>query len=302
MPLGEKMLRLQLSLLHPILENLNTDTVRSAQEKIGALMSRMHRGKVDSSALQFDNFTAEWVIPKTLTRSGVILYLHGGGFVTGDIEYAKGGGSMLAANNGMRVFCVAYRLAPEHPFPAALDDAFEAYKYLLDEGFAADEILLCGESAGGGLCFSLALRLRDAGLPLPKGIIAMSPWTDLTFSGESMENNKDDPSLSRHTLEYYASAYVTNEHSAAPFDHPLVSPLFADLHTLPPSLIFAGGSEMLLSDAVRIHEKLLDAGCSSELVVAPDMWHVYLLYGIKAADDGHERIGQFIEKLLSSAV
>ena len=222
-------------------------------------------------------------------KKHIVLYLHGGGYVAGDLEYARGFGSVLAAKNNVRVFCAAYRLAPEHPFPAALEDALAAYQLLLDTGYEGRQIMLCGESAGGGLIYSLAVRLKELGMPLPGGLIAISPWSDLTASGKSYQKNREkDPTMQEARLRFYAECY-TDEPA-----NPLVSPLFADLNGMPPSLIFVGGDEIMLDDAALLHQKLLDAGCESLLTVTPDMWHGYILYGVSEAKRDLETIRHFL--------
>ena len=215
------------------------------------------------------------ILPRDEVSDGVILYLHGGGYTCGNLDYAKGFGSALSAKCGVRVLCVAYRLAPEEVYPAALQDATDAYGYLLSNGYAPSRILLCGESAGGGLSYSLCLKLRDKGWALPAGIIAISPWTDLTMSGASYETNlKKDPSMTKEKLKYYADCYlygakrsernlypVTNENAEEDEKikrQPLVSPLFADLDRMPPSLIFVGGDERhLLRHCLHLRRKQL---------------------------------------------
>ncbi len=281
MAVSVKTIRTQLALMKPLLAGCSLETVRKGQNKIGELMEAKHRGKVLSRIHEFGSFQGVWLMPEDLRRQGVILYLHGGGYTCGDLEYARGFGSTLAVQCGMKVFCAAYRLAPEHPFPAALEDAVEAYRYLLDKGYKPDKIALCGESAGGGLCYSLCLRLKTLGLPLPGTIAALSPWTDLTASGRSYEENRErDPSMTADILRFYAQCYTN-----AP-ENPLVSPLFGDLTGMPPSLIFVGGDEIMKSDSESLHEKLLEAGCASRLVVRPQRWHGYLLYGL--AEDGQD--------------
>ena len=147
--------------------------------------------------------------------------------MAGDISYARGYGTILCAKNGMDVFCAAYRLAPEAPYPAALEDAQQAYQYLLDSGYMPQEILLCGESAGGGLIYALVLQLRDQEKPLPACLIAISPWVDLTLSGKSYEENRQrDPSLTKERLAFFVRQYLREGETA---ENPLVSPLFADL-------------------------------------------------------------------------
>ena len=258
MGLPAKLVRAQLHIMKPIAANLSLEATRKGQDKLGEIMEAIHRRDVFEREHDFGAFQGAWLMPKDERRQGVILYLHGGGYTCGDLEYAKGFGSVLASECGIRVLCLAYRLAPENPFPAALDDAVEAYRYLLSLGYLSSQIVLAGESAGGGLCFSLCLKLRQLDLPLPCSIIAISPWTDLTQSGESFIFNHDvDPSLCKETLDFYSKCYSRN-----PTD-PLVSPLFGDVSGLPPSLIFAGKDEVLLDDSRRMHNKLVSSGCTS---------------------------------------
>lgn len=293
MSLSSKLLRMQLSVLKPWLDGTTLDTSRALQQKIGLLQARTHQKFVNFEPRCFERFEAEWVIPKCDAEDGIILYLHGGGYVAGDLEYARGFGSILSVKIGRKVFCPAYRLAPEHPFPAALEDALESYRYLLGEGFSPGKITLCGESAGGGLIFSLTMKLRELGLPMPRGIVAISPWTDLTLSGGSYAANMAcDPSLTRERLQCYASLYAGDETA-----NPYVSPLFGQLSGFPPSLIFVGGDEVLLDDSVRLNARLLACGCRSELVVTPGMWHVYTLYGIAEARRDFRKIDSFMREL-----
>lgn len=279
--MNPKLLRSQLNLLKPLLSSCSLKTLRKGQDKIGALMEAKFRQQVLIREHPFAHFTGAWVLPRDERRQGVMLYLHGGGYTCGELEYATGCGSLLSVQTGTRVFCAAYRLAPEHPFPAALDDALHAYQYLLQKGYSPAHITLCGESAGGGLCYALCLKLKELSMPMPAGIIAISPWTDLTASGPSYEENRDnDPSMSLDTLDFYANNYTDHR------ENPLVSPLFGDLTGMPPSLIFAGGDEIMKSDATGLHEKLLCLGCVSSLTVRPERWHAYILYGIE--EDGED--------------
>ena len=289
MTLSTSLLRSQLAFFKPFLQDCSIETVRAGQDKLGLLMAGRLRSKLTYAPVVFRHFVGEWIVPAAPSRDGVILYLHGGGYVAGDLEYARGFGSVLAAKNNVRVFCAAYRLAPEHPFPAALEDALAAYQLLLDTGYEGRQIMLCGESAGGGLIYSLAVRLKELGMPLPGGLIAISPWSDLTASGKSYQKNREkDPTMQEARLRFYAECY-TDEPA-----NPLVSPLFADLNGMPPSLIFFGGDEIMLDDAALLHQKLLDAGCESLLTVTPDMWHGYILYGVSEAKRDLETIRHFL--------
>ena len=291
MALSAKIVRSQIAMLQPFLRNCSLETIRKGQRKIGELMSEMHNSRVLVKKHAFSCFDGAWIIPRDERRQGVILYLHGGGYACGDLEYAKGFASRLAVEYGMRTLCIEYRLAPENPYPAALDDALETYQYLLKKGYHPEQIVLCGESAGGGLCYALCLRLVKENLPLPGGVIAISPWTDLTMSGQSYDANRHrDPSMSRELLEFYASAYTKE-----PLD-PYASPLFADLSGMPPSLIFVGDDEIMKSDSEEMHKLLLSAGCHSELIIAPERWHGYLLYGLSEDKKDFEAISRFLNK------
>lgn len=249
------------------------------------------KSELNFSDVTFKNFTACWITPVDSSDNGIILYIHGGGYVAGDLEYAKGFGAVLASKHRIPVLCAAYRLAPEHPFPAALEDVEVAYRYLLKSGYDSGQIILCGESAGGGLIYALTLKLQAMNLPLPCGLIAISPWSDLTMSGASYTHNCNiDPSMSRKRLVHYAAQYTSDVRN------PYVSPLFGTYQRFPPSLIFVGGDEVMLDDAVQLHEKLRAGGNTSTLITAPGMWHAYLLYNLKERRQDHREIGQFIQK------
>ena len=297
MELSAKLVRAQLHFFKPFVANCSLETTRKGQDKLGELMSVLHKREVYMKDHDFGAFQGAWVMPKDERRSGVILYLHGGGYTCGSLEYAKGFAATLASQCGVRVFCAAYRLAPENPYPAAVDDALEAYRYLLKKGYAPRQILLCGESAGGGLIYALCLRLRQEGLELPCGLIGISPWVDLIGSGKSYETNRDnDPSLTQELLEFYAKCYTTD-----PAD-PLCSPVFGDLTGFPPSLLFAGGDEILLDDARALHEKLVQSGCRSTLHIAPERWHAYVLYCLSEnMEEDMAAIDRFLTKNLSPA-
>ncbi len=294
MAANAKTVRAQLSLLQPLMSNVSPKTIRKAQNLVGELMGARHKGDVIVKSHPFDSFEGAWIIPKDERRQGVMLYLHGGGYTCGDLEYAKGFGATLAAECGCRVFCPAYRLAPETPFPGAVEDALEAYEYLLSKGYSC--ITICGESAGGGLSYSLCLRLKQLELPMPKAIIAISPWLDLTLSGSSYVTNCDkDVALTMKQVHFFADAYTDS-----PQD-PLASPLFGDLSHLPPSLIFAAAEELLLSDAESIHEKLQIADIPSQLHVQENRWHAYPLYGLEEDRFVFTMINGFLDKKVARA-
>ena len=297
MELHAKRVRAQLNLFKPVMTSCSLEASRKGQDKLGELMTALHRSEIMTKNHDFQRFQGAWIMPQDQRRDGVVLYLHGGGYTCGSLEYAKGFSSVLAAECGVRVFCAAYRLAPEHRYPAAVEDALEAYQYLLKKGYAGHQILLCGESAGGGLIYALCLKLKDLGLPLPCGLIGISPWTDLTGSGKSYEENREiDPSMSPELLQFYAKCYTDD-----PAD-PLCSPLFGDLTGFPPSLLFVGGDEVMLDDTRLLHEKLVKSGCRSKLIVAPERWHAYVLYCLSEnMPQDFETINRFMDKVLSPA-
>ena len=293
MNLSAKFARKQLERFKPLLTESAIETARRGQDKLGELMTATCKKTLTYESYTFENFEGVWAIPKDDTRSGVMLYLHGGGYCCGDLAYAKGVASMLASKCGIRVFAAAYRLAPEHRFPAPVEDAFTAYSYLLERGYTNQNIVLCGESAGGGLIYALCVKLRECGLSLPCGIIAISPWSDLTASGASYQTNiKCDPSMNAERLNFYATLYTSDR------KNPLVSPLFADLTGMPRSLIFVGGDEIMLDDARLLHEKLLASGAKSELITAPGLWHGYILYNLKERISDYEKLNAFLTEVL----
>ena len=297
MELHAKRVRAQLNLFKPVMTSCSLEASRKGQDKLGELMTALHRSEIMAKNHDFECFQGAWIMPQDQRRGGVVLYLHGGGYTCGSLEYAKGFSSVLAAECGVRVFCAAYRLAPEHRYPAAVEDALEAYQYLLKKGYAGHQILLCGESAGGGLIYALCLKLKELGLPLPCGLIGISPWTDLTGSGKSYEENREvDPSMSPELLQFYAKCYTDD-----PAD-PLCSPLFGDLTGFPPSLLFVGGDEVMLDDTRMLHQKLVKSGCRSKLIVAPERWHAYVLYCLSEnMPQDFETINRFMDKVLSPA-
>ena len=297
MELSAKLVRSQLNFFKPFVAGCSLEVTRKGQDKLGELMSALHKREVLIRDHDFERFQGAWVMPKDERRSGVVLYLHGGGYTCGSLDYAKGFAATLASECGVRVFCAAYRLAPENPYPAAVEDALTAFDYLLKKGYAPHQILLCGESAGGGLIYALSLKLKQLGRELPCGLIGISPWVDLTGSGASYETNRDnDPSLTQELLDFYAKCYTQD-----PTD-PLCSPVRGDLTGLPPSLLFAGGDEILLDDARTLHDRLKAAGCRSKLFIAPGRWHAYVLYCLQEnMEQDMEEINRFLTQNLSPA-
>ncbi len=296
MGFSEKFVRTQIKRFGPFARNLSLKAIRVGQTRINSIISSKARKRVRFEDEKVGKIPCSMALPKEIKRDGVVLYLHGGGYCCGDLAYAKGFAATLADRYGVRVYAVEYRLAPEHRFPMALDDSVAAYMRLLECGYRGEDILLCGESAGGGLCYSLCFRLGELGVEKPAGIIAISPWSDLTASGKSYETNTDrDPSMTVEQLDFFASNYTDNRKD------PLASPLFGDLCGMPPSLVFVGGDEIMLDDAVALHKKLLASGSESELTVADGLWHAYLMYDLNESAEDFEKIGRFMDKFLSPA-
>ncbi|MDO3720475.1 alpha/beta hydrolase [Marinobacter sp. chi1] len=222
------------------------------------------------------SFTEETLGGMPITRAncggnniGVILYLHGGGFIFGSPTTHRGIIGHLAKTSGCQVIAPDYRLAPEHPFPAALEDAEAVYQALLDDGVQASQIALAGDSAGGGLCLSLALKLRDGKRPLPSSITVFSPLVDLTH--EQMHVPETEPVLQVRWLERNAHYYGGQE----PLTNPLISPIFGDLSGLPPLLIQVGSEEVLLNDSERLANKAKRQDVQTTLEVFNSLWHVF---------------------------
>lgn len=233
-------------------------------------------------------------------RNGVVLYLHGGGYCVGSRRTQRPVTAELAVRVAGEVWVPEYRLAPEHPCPAAVDDAVAAYRALLAQGWSSDEIVVSGDSAGGGLTLSMAVALRAAGLPLPRALLLFSPWADLTLGGESHQRNaENDAMLSPETSQQFVDAYRGDR----PAGDPVCSPLFADLRGLPPTLIIAGGFELLTSEAEDLARRMRSAGVEVVHHEEPHMWHDYVVHPgvLEAADRAWELVEAFVGRVRASA-
>jgi epsilon-lactone hydrolase len=236
---------------------------------------------------------AEWIEAPGATADRVILYLHGGGYVIGSINTHRAMVSRIARASNARALSLDYRLAPEHPFPAALEDAIASYKWLLAQGYKPGKIVIAGDSAGGGLTIAALLAIRDAGLPMPAGAVPISPWTDLEGTGESVRTRAArDVMVTQENLAHSAKQYYGTHD---PRD-PLVSPVHADFRGLPPMLIHVGDAEILLDDATRVAKSAKAAGVDVELEVWDDMPHVWHVFA-KILPEGQQaidKIGKFV--------
>jgi acetyl esterase/lipase len=229
-----------------------------------------------------------------------VLYFHGGVYVLGDAAQAAGLASQIGRRTRATVISVDYRLAPEHPYPAAVDDALAAYQALLDNGTAPADIAFAGESAGAGLAIATLVNARDHGLPLPAAALAMSPYADLTLAGTTMDTKRDaDPLLSRENLQARIPDYTAGHDPALG----LISPIFADLSGLPPLIIQAGTHEVLLDDAIRLAAQAATADVQVTLDITPGVPHVFQAYYpiLDEAATALDRAGQLLSAYLASA-
>jgi acetyl esterase/lipase len=230
----------------------------------------------------------------------VVLYFHGGVYVMGDAFLAAELASQVGRRTDAKVISVDYRLAPEHPYPAAVDDALAAYEALLDNGTAPSEIAFAGESAGGGLAIATLVNARDHGLPLPAAALVMSPYADLTLAGTTMETRREaDPLLSREALQARIPDYTAGQDAALG----LISPIFADLSGLPPLIIQAGTHEVLLDDAVRLAQRAVTADVEVTLDITPGVPHVFQAYHaiLDEATAALDRAGRLLSAHLADA-
>ena len=274
---------------------LNIDELRESHVRAAKLIQKPPKS-VSVEKARINEINMEWVSHKGASDEKVILYLHGGGYVAGLLSMYHTLCGTLSEVSGMRVLLPEYRLAPEHPFPAALEDALSVYDWLLREGYDAKKIIIAGDSAGGGLTLATTLAIRDEGHPLPAALICLSPWTDLTFSGASHETNAEKSViLYPPNLRPWAEAYLAFADPRTPH----ISPAFADLKNFPPILIQAGEEEILLDDARMVAERAQAAGVDVTLSVYEGMWHVWQTAGMLLPDarKAFEEIGEFVEGL-----
>ena len=251
---------------------------------------RLEPGVIRES-VSADGVPCDWIIPENSPADRALLYLHGGGFVFGQTPPHLQMGAYLAKKMGVRILMVDYRLAPQYPFPAALDDCVTAYHWLLKQGFNAGNITVAGDSAGGNLTITSLMKLRDNGDPLPAAAACLSPVADLTKRHDSAGDYKD-PLLPVKAMQYYSDSYVGSHDTR----DPLISPVFGDWHGLPPLLVHAGEDEILREDAVRVETLAKAADVDVRLEIYPRMWHVWqinlsLPQAIQSLDD----IAQFIK-------
>ena len=270
-------------------------TVEESRAAFEAMLSMVPVPEdVNVESLTINGFDADWVSAPDVPADRVVLYLHGGGYVIGsNVAYRELASRISRATNA-RVLLINYRLAPEHPHPAAVEDAVAAFEHILEQGIPAERVMVCGDSAGGGLTFATLVSLRDQGISLPGCAATFSPWIDLEATGNSHTPGEvDDPMLTTETVNEMAAHYAGTD-----LRRPLVSPLHANLSGLPPLLVFVGTREILRDDAIRIVDNAQSAGVSASLVIGDGLIHVWQLFPIPEAADSLEKVAAFMAKYI----
>ena len=287
----EKVIELLTSRERP--ENPTVEDSREGFEK----MMRVVGGKTPASVRQVDagGVPSELVSAGGASEDTATLYLHGGGYVIGSPKTHREFARRLSAASQAHVLVIDYRLAPESPFPAPVEDAVSVYRWLLDEGYAPERIAIAGDSAGGGLTAATLVSIRDQGLPLPACGVCLSPWVDMEGIGDSMTSRADrDPMVQKEGLVGMAGVYLADADPRSP----LAAPMYADLEGLPPLLIQVGASETLFDDAVRLDEKARAAGVETTFEEWDDMIHVWHIFA-PMLDEGQkaiERMAEFMQE------
>jgi len=273
---------------------------RAGFEQFAAMFQVAKDVKIDN--VDVNGVSAVWISTPEAVEENVVLYFHGGGYVFGSINTHKEFMSRISRVSNSRVLLIDYRRAPENPFPAALEDAITAYKWLIDsEGIKPENLIIGGESAGGGLTLATLLKLRDTGIPLPAAALVLSPWADLDMTGETIRTKaRVDPLANPSDLFFLASLYVGEDDPKNPY----ISPLYGDLKGLSPMIIQVGSSEILLSDAERIAERAKAADVDVILDIWEDMIHMFQMFALWSPEGqkATEKLGKFIQKHLRKEV
>lgn len=269
---------------------------RRSQVAIGKLLGTKN-SEASYSEFMIEHIPCEWVRPvKPHKNDTIIFYCHGGGFYTGSLEYARTLTTKLALSSSMELLSFNYRLAPESPAPAALEDVLTVWDHLMHLGYGAKQILVAGDSAGGNLALGLGLKLKAQGRMLPKGFVLFSPWTNLTLKGESIAKKAElDPILNYEYLQEARVAYVPNgANDATIFEDPFVSPLFGDYKHFPPVYIQVGSNEVLLNDSTDLKKHLTSQKVDVKLDLYKGMWHVFQMTNMKKANEAVDKAAQFM--------
>ena len=277
-------------------KNASLEQQRERLKSLAKYQAMPHQ--VDVQQIKVGNMHGEWLRPDHADNGRALLFFHGGAYTMGSCNTNRAIASRVAVASATPALIFDYRLAPEYPYPAALEDALAAHQWLISQGIAPQKIAFVGGSAGGGLEIATALSLRDNGDPLPAAIVCISPWVDLELTGESMTTRAAvDPLMNRDYLQPHATRYIGDHDPRSP----LISPIYADLHGLPPMLIQVGDYETLLSDSVRLADRARNANIDAILDKWEGMWHVWHL-SAKLVPEGQQAIdkaGNFIRNHLN---
>jgi len=299
MPSPELEAIIQLLRAEPLGGAVNIEQMRRNMEEAAALVTVPPDVRVEQ--VNAGGVPAEWISVGDSEPLGTILYLHGGGYCICSANTHRDLVARLARATGARALLIEYRLAPENPFPAGLDDAVAAYRWLTAQGVSPSDIVIGGDSAGGGLTAATLLALRDAGDPLPVGAFCISPWLDLAGEGESMKSKADeDPMVTGVMLRLMADAYAASNN----LRDPLVSPVFADVAGLPPMLVQVGSAEVLLDDSTRFAPRAKAAGVEVTLEVWDEMIHVWHFFAetLPEGQQAIDRIGEWVRERVGAGV
>ena len=283
--------------MHGVVENVDIEKHRQSQDYFGALLGSKKEVIFEDLDIAIEGdggriLHGEWTyVNHAHMKKYVILYCHGGGYSTGSSLYARTLTTKLASSTSMDVLSFDYRLAPENPYPAATQDAMQVWDYLMLLGYGARDVILAGDSAGGNLALSLCLKLKSEGRLMPRGLVLMSPWTDLTSSGKSHVTKAEiDPVLNAVYLEQMIKNYAAGQDLA----DPQISPLFGDYEGFPPTYIQVGSNEILQDDAALLYKKLLKDNVSVKMDVFKGMWHVFQMSPFKTAYEAMDKNAEFI--------
>ena len=276
--------------MHTLVENSDIEKQRASKDSLGNLLVRSNDMSYED--VETDGIHAEWVsVRRNHMKKYILLYCHGGGYNTGSLKYARSITNKLASSTSMDVLSFDYRLAPEHPYPAALEDAVKIWDYLMHLGYGARDIIIAGDSAGGNLALVLTLKLKEQKRILPRGLVLFSPWTDLTRSGKSHKTKcQSDPILTEEYLTRAILDYAAGED----LQNPLISPLYGDFDGFPPVLIQAGSNEVLLSDSKNLHKQMVLHHVGARVTVYQGMWHVFQMSPFKTAYEAMDQAAEFI--------
>jgi acetyl esterase/lipase len=281
----------------PVADGVTVEEMRSSIEELLGVVP-LPSGTV-CEPVDVDGVPGEWVTAPGANPDNVVLYLHGGGYAIGSIATHRGLAANISKAAGVRVLVIDYRLAPEHPHPAAVDDAVTAWQWLLKQGVDPARMVISGDSAGGGLTFATLIALRDAGEPLPACAVPISPWTEMEALSDSHTSRAEaDPMVGSDGLKIMADWYLNGQDARTP----LAAPLHADLQGLPPIFVQVGDAEVLLDDATRIVEKAKAAGVDATCEVIPEGIHVLHAFAplVPEANDAIDRLAAFVRQHLPS--